>query len=332
MKLIHEIVGPHGFLMWACTAFATSFLLSYLLSDHTKLTVSHMVCNRFTYASNIFRVGMVSTAVLLLISRHTHLLQNDGVDLDPQHCLSREVKMYGVPIGLLLISSFRCQHFHIFGVLAAVGSFAYGERAILSASLSISVQEKTQRQDSLIRLSWFLLIFTVSFACMQHTTDQSCKIDPYKKQTIPEELICACYHWVSRFEILLGMQVLTSYMLLTLKSPTFLGSSFYIAAQCHIPFAVAVAAIATVMRKESEISKASNIMVVVVICIYGWAPAVTTQPLWEYVKNWVCSRAGTFTKRLELQDEKAPIFRESVRERPPPAFRPREENDPPPAV
>ena len=71
--------------------------------------------------------------------------------------------MYGVPVGLLLISSFRCQHFHIFGVLIAVFSFAYGERAILGASLSISLTEKTQRQDSLIRLSWFLLVFTVLF-------------------------------------------------------------------------------------------------------------------------------------------------------------------------
>ena len=28
-RLIHEIVGPHGFLMSACVMFATTFLLSY---------------------------------------------------------------------------------------------------------------------------------------------------------------------------------------------------------------------------------------------------------------------------------------------------------------
>jgi hypothetical protein len=240
--------------------------------------------------------------------------------------------MYGVPIGLLLISSFRCQHFHIFGVLAAVGSFAYGERAILSASLSISVQEKGQRLESLIRLSWFLVLFGVSYVCMQNTREETCTPSHELRPTISQELICACYHWVSRFQLLLGMQVLTSYMLLTYKAPGVLGSTLYLAAQCHMPFAFSVAAFAAVMRQDHEISKAGYFMVVFVVCIYGWAPAITPQPLWEYVKDWANSQATSLTKRLALPDEEKPLFRESVDlKRAASVAKPRDEpNEPPP--
>jgi hypothetical protein len=272
-----------------------------------------MVCNRFTYASNIFRIGMLSSAVLLLVSRHTHLLQNDGVDLQSQHCSAREIKMYGVPIGLLLISSFRCQHFHIIGVLAAVGSFAYGEKAILEASLSIGVAEKTQRQDSLIRLSWILALFSVSFVAMHRATENICKSDPILESTMLEQLLCACYHWVSRFELLLGMQVLTSYMLLTSKAPNILGSSFYVAAQCHVPFAASLASIVAVMQQEHEMTTMSFMIVAFVVCMYAWSPRITQQPLWDYVSEWASSSAGSLRKRLPLPDEQAPIL---VREPP----------------
>jgi len=246
------------------------------------------------------------------------LMQNDGIDLDAQQSVSREIKMYGVPIGLLLISSFRCQHFHIVGVLVTVGSFAYGEGAILDSSLSISVTEKTKRQHSLIRLSWFLCVFTASFFLMHNTPEGKCKdvhdwIERIHEKTMYEDVLCAFYHWVSRFELLLGMQVLTSYMLMTYKAPNAVGSAFYLAAQCHVPFASAVAAIVAVMRKENEVSKASYFMVAFVVCLYGWSPAVSPQPLWGYVSTWATNQAKSLPMRLPLPDEHEPLFRETVR-------------------